>query len=251
MRLLIYSDLHLEFSGFDALRSGYDAVVLAGDIDVGCEGVKWAIDSFADVPVFYVFGNHEFYHCEITETKRQSRELAAGTNVHLLDDDAVAIDDIDFIGGTLWTDFGLGGNTAQNMDEAEYWMNDYRQIRYHDEKLTSGDTQRFHYKTREHLQTSFADDASPRKRIVVTHHAPSARSLTGERITDDIGFAYASELDDWVEKSGASIWIHGHTHESVDYQIGSTRVFSNPRGYSSSRNESGNAKFIADCVVEV
>ena len=29
------------------------------------------------------------------------------------------------------------------------------------------------------------------------------------------------------------LWIHGHTHESFDYQIGKTRVVCNPRGYAS------------------
>jgi hypothetical protein len=26
-------------------------------------------------------------------------------------------------------------------------------------------------------------------------------------------------------------WIHGHTHESMDYQLNGTRVLRNPRGY--------------------
>jgi hypothetical protein len=29
-----------------------------------------------------------------------------------------------------------------------------------------------------------------------------------------------------------SLWIHGHTHESVDYFVNSTRVVCNPRGYA-------------------
>ena len=28
------------------------------------------------------------------------------------------------------------------------------------------------------------------------------------------------------------LWIHGHTHESFDYEIGKTRVICNPRGYA-------------------
>jgi predicted phosphodiesterase len=29
----------------------------------------------------------------------------------------------------------------------------------------------------------------------------------------------------------ASVWIHGHTHESFDYVVNGTRVVCNPRGY--------------------
>jgi hypothetical protein len=34
-----------------------------------------------------------------------------------------------------------------------------------------------------------------------------------------------------IEQSGVPLWIHGHTHYSVDYVIGSTRVLTNQRGY--------------------
>ena len=27
------------------------------------------------------------------------------------------------------------------------------------------------------------------------------------------------------------LWIHGHSHQAVDYEIANTRVLSNPRGY--------------------
>ena len=42
----------------------------------------------------------------------------------------------------------------------------------------------------------------------------------------------ASHHDKMVENSGASLWIHGHTHASCDYLIGKTRVLCNPRGYA-------------------
>ena len=42
----------------------------------------------------------------------------------------------------------------------------------------------------------------------------------------------ASNLDEIVENSGAALWLHGHTHVSQDYWIGSTRVVCNPRGYA-------------------
>jgi Icc-related predicted phosphoesterase len=79
-----------------------------------------------------------------------------------------------------------------------------------------------------------------------THHAPSARSLSPRYAQDPVSAAYASNLDDLVEAYAPALWIHGHTHYSVDYTIGSTRVVSNQRGY---RDEG--LGFIPDLVVEV
>jgi len=251
MRLLIYSDIHLEFSEFLPLASGYDAVVLAGDIGLGTQGVEWAIRRFGETPVLYVFGNHEFYHHEIKDVWRKACELAEDTNVHLLENETLVIADVEFVGATLWTDFNLTGDPIAGKLQAALRMNDYRQIRHGEHRLLPDQTQGYHFESRRFLNDQLAADSVLRKRVVITHHAPSDRSLTGERIGYDIGFAYASALDDLVESSGAQIWIHGHTHEPVDYRIGDTRVISNPRGYSLTPNISASSKFRSDCVVEV
>ncbi len=40
--------------------------------------------------------------------------------------------------------------------------------------------------------------------------------------------AFVSDLTPLIEK--ADLWIHGHVHDSFDYEIGDTRVIANPRG---------------------
>lgn len=76
--------------------------------------------------------------------------------------------------------------------------------------------------------------------VVVTHHAPSARSLLPNSTPKDMAtYAYqqtdpfyASHLDYMMLGVDApNIWIHGHTHISMNYNIGLTRVRSNPKGY--------------------
>ena len=37
-------------------------MILAGDIGVGLEGLPWGEERFPDRSVYYVPGNHEFYH---------------------------------------------------------------------------------------------------------------------------------------------------------------------------------------------
>lgn len=63
MKIRIYSDLHLEFDRYSPnfeQRGDESLVVLAGDVDVGVGGVRWAIERFPYVPVVYVLGNHEY-----------------------------------------------------------------------------------------------------------------------------------------------------------------------------------------------
>jgi predicted phosphodiesterase len=86
-----------------------------------------------------------------------------------------------------------------------------------------------------------------RPHVVVTHHAPSARSLAPATAHLPVSAAYGSHLDGLVEASGAALWVHGHTHHPVDYKIGATRVLSNPRGYPGEPVEG----FDAGLVVEV
>lgn len=67
MKLLILSDLHLDVAPMALEHEGRridrdaDLVVLAGDIDEGTRGLRWARASFPDKPIVYVAGNHEFY----------------------------------------------------------------------------------------------------------------------------------------------------------------------------------------------
>jgi len=42
--------------------------------------------------------------------------------------------------------------------------------------------------------------------------------------------AFVSDLDDVVAK--ADFWIHGHVHDSFDYQVGKCRVLANPGSYA-------------------
>ncbi len=50
--------------------------------------------------------------------------------------------------------------------------------------------------------------------------------------TSELAPAYASALDTFAASSGVALWVHSHTHYAVDYDIGTTRILSNPRGYT-------------------
>jgi predicted phosphodiesterase len=61
MRIHILSDLHLEFGPIDLPPTPADLVILAGDIHLKLNGVRWIRHQFPDTPVIYLAGNHEYY----------------------------------------------------------------------------------------------------------------------------------------------------------------------------------------------
>lgn len=239
MNFLLLSDLHLEYQPLDlSAPEETDAVVLAGDIAEGVDGIYWAQATFPDLPVIYVPGNHEFYGGEVGEVARRMREAATGSNVLLLEKASTVMNGIRVLGTTLWTDFALFA--GDDPEELAWSKSDCR--RYvpdfdgriqcfadgYSVALTPDITRRWHQQSvawlADQLATPFAG-----KTIVVTHHAPSARSVPDLYAQHPATPAWASPLDELVAHS--DFWVHGHVHQTCDYAIGSCRVISNPRGY--------------------
>lgn len=67
--------------------------------------------------------------------------------------------------------------------------------------------------------------------VVVTHHEPHRYSIPVRRQNDLLSACYASDLSDLMLSGHPDLWVHGHVHDPVDYEIGHCRVVSNPRGY--------------------
>jgi predicted phosphodiesterase len=233
MRIRILSDLHVDLGRVDLPRVEADVTVLAGDVRHGKAALTWIRENFPEKPVVYVLGNHEFYGGAVPKLIEDWRRLCADTNICILENDALMIDGVRFLGCTLWTDFCLFGDPAVAGRKAAMVMNDYRFIRLSPafRRLTGRDTAGFHWRSRRWL-TEQLDLAATLPTVIVTHHAPSARSLHPEEAGDSISAAYASNLDELVAASRARLWIHGHIHRPNDYRIGATRVISNPHGYA-------------------
>ena len=81
--------------------------------------------------------------------------------------------------------------------------------------------------------------------VVVTHHAPSRRSIAPQFAGDSLNAAFASDLtglmglprvppvvtDEIPAPVTPALWVHGHMHNSSDYLERGTRIVCNPRGY--------------------
>jgi predicted phosphohydrolase len=231
MKIHVLSDLHTEFAPFDPPETDADVVVLAGDTSTGTHGIELARKWFPGRPVLYVAGNHEFYRESTPRLQRKLAETARAYGIHYLENREVVIGGVRFLGCTLWTDFELFGARHDSMDAAQAVMNDFRLIRVDPEyrRFRPADARVSHLISLDWLQTQL-EKPFDGPTVVVTHHAPSLRSVNPRFHDHPATPAYASDLE-WMLDGRVAMWIHGHTHMCVDYEMGGTRVLSNQRGY--------------------
>jgi predicted phosphodiesterase len=258
MKIHLISDVHAEMGVVEtSMPEGTELVVMAGDIHSGVEGVSWAQDNFGkEIPIVYVPGNHEFYDEDLSVVEEMT-EAAKGTNVHFLNDESVVIDGVRFIGSTLWASFN-DWNDPANIEFFRRNMNDYNyiqamwffednpeRIKLAEEIDQSFSLERFernrfllipiilyimHVEAMAYLEDALSEPFEG-KTVVVTHHAPSCKSVSYHK--EAYEDAYATALDYFVYKHQEVInaWFHGHLHQPVNYMIGGVAIVSNPRDY--------------------
>jgi predicted phosphodiesterase len=266
MKIKLVSDLHLEFSDINIQNDAeYDLLILSGDIMVAqdlhdhlAENVRTAAMlemlgsrqlkaqrfrdflkrcSFQFPHVIYVAGNHEFYHGKFFASVDHLREECAKyPNIYFLENDVKVINDIVFMGATLWTD--CNKHDPFTLHALADMMNDFRIIR-HDQSgyraLKPADIADRHRKTLQYFKTVMDGYPQEQKFVVVGHHTPSHMSCHPQYAHDYImNGGYHSDLSDFIlDHPQIKLWTHGHTHHPFDYVLGSTRVVCNPRGYES------------------
>lgn len=234
MKVHILSDLHLGHGAFEPPATDADIVILAGDIARPHRAITWAA-GFGK-PVLYVAGNHEFYGGSIGEVRRDLKQLSEGTNVRVLDNDQVTVEGVRFLGATLWTDFELFEPPLRDLaiGEAVNMIRDFSRIRRDDQSdapLTPEDSARMFRDHAQWLSDRLAEP-HPGPTVVITHHAPSPRSIHPRFAGSLLNPCFVSDAERLLDGRRAQLWIHGHTHDSFDYVVNGTRVVCNPRGYA-------------------
>lgn len=235
MKLHILSDLHLDFSALELPRIAADVTILAGDIARPQAAIAWA--SAFERPVLYVPGNHEFYGSAIADTVVELKQLSQGTRVQVLDCDAVVWDGVRFLGATLWSDFRLVDHEEQRawgILQANLFVRDFSQIwldAARETRFSPADAAALCARHQAWLHAQLAEPfAGPT--VVITHHAPSPRSIHPRFAGSPLNLCFVSDLEFLLGKERVALWIHGHTHDRFDYQVNGTRVVCNPRGYA-------------------
>jgi len=301
MKIAICSDIHLEFGAISLENTeNAEVLILSGDICVAKEILDRDPyetrfdDKSSRIHLFfqeccarfkhvvYISGNHEHYHGDFAETFKIFRErLGYLINLHILDKESVLINNIMFIGGTLWTD--MNKEDPITLSHMKGMMNDFRTIK-NSNRMVSRKVMKYKkdengqyvseikngvnvmieegFKFEESISTFSPEDAvedhkkmlgylkvmlegkHDQKFVVVGHHAPTKLS-THPRYADELimNGGYSSDLSEFIlDHPQIKLWTHGHTHEEFDYLIGTTRIVCNPRGYINYEDRADNFK---------
>jgi predicted phosphodiesterase len=273
MKIKVVSDLHLEFSDINIKNDeGCDVLILSGDIMVATDlhdHPETSYNMYSNVNLedlgrrqrtalrfrdflkrcsfqfphtVYVAGNHEFYHGKWNQSLiTLSNECAKFPNVYFLEAGSKKIDDVTFIGGTLWTDMNKGDPLT--LHAVRDMMNDFRVIKKDLEGYTNlkpADTVIRHKHMLGYIRSVVAEKHDE-KFVVVGHHSPSKLS-THEQYANEylMNGAYSSDCTEFImDHPQIKLWTHGHTHHPFDYVVGETRIVCNPRGYEGHEPDSG------------
>ena len=275
MKIAVASDLHLEFEDINLKNEeGAEVLILSGDIliandlhdhrapsnpptmadrmDLGTrqtcayryrDFMKRIAFQFPHVIV--VAGNHEFYHGKwIASLIHLRAEYGQFPNVYFLERDTKVIDDVTFMGGTLWTDCNkFDPITLHALGDM---MQDFNCIRNDEKgytKLRPAHAVARHRQTVEYFRHVLSHNKD-NKCVIVGHHAPSSLSIDDcykNQFTMNGG--YFSDLSELIlDNPQIKLWTHGHMHNNSDYLIGDTRVVCNPRGYAGHERQADSFK---------
>lgn len=233
MQLVIGSDLHLEWmqsvdNGLNLIddlchkahndgASYYDILILAGD----CFKLKDVPETLAYFTRFkqyfetiiFVPGNHEFYGASISEGIQLCSQIFGDS--YLNDTCLRPINNGLYIAGdTLW----FPHDPLHVMFHKNY--NDFDHI------INFGFTVYEENERDVNSLTQYTNENS----IVVTHFLPAFESIPEKWRGHILNRFFYTDMTNVILDNKPKLWIHGHSHDPVDYIIGDTRIVSNPRG---------------------
>ena len=233
-RLLIASDFHTDINRRLPTLAGADVLVLAGDVGQ-LDALVLTIPLLCDLfpHIVYVAGNHEYYESSFDATHEVLSQLSAKfSNFHWLNNGTVTIEGQRYVGTTLWFPetpraLGFAHGFTDFRFIADMWT------RFGEENTKA---------------QKFLEDTVQPDDIVVTHHAPTPKSIHPQYKISVANIFYVCDMEHLIERVQPKLWVHGHMHTSVDVMLGDTRVLANPYGYES-RGES--ESFNPDMIVEI
>ncbi len=223
-RFRVYSDLHFEFhqdAGVSFVESldpgGVDVVVLAGDISTWSR-LPYALKMFSDrfPKVLFVVGNHEFYGSDRPRVEALLEEnVAKLPNVHWLRNTVLELNGHRILGTPLWFP-----KSPQAIAQESVWS-DFKKISnfkwvYYENQVAA-----------EFLKRELCECD-----IIITHYLPSNQCVHPKYRQSSTNCYFVSDHTELIKNRKPRLWIHGHTHESMHFQMGLTEIVCNPFGYA-------------------
>lgn len=251
MKIRIISDLHLDINkGLPfQLKDKEIFTIICGDISGYVNMTTEWLSQNVKRGIF-VAGNHILYneseHSLQYLLRQYEQKYPLDAQLSFLNDNYKVVDNIVFVGGTLWTDYCLFNNDQKDlyMWYAIRGLNDFHYGKYNsDADVENENIKRLRKLRPEDCAEMFnrtitaIDEVCrrfPEKEIVVvTHHAPSLKSIAPQYKDDPLTACFASNLEEFIlDRPNIKLWCHGHIHTACDYTIGECRVICNPRGYA-------------------
>lgn len=255
--LRIYSDIHQELRedkelfNIEKLDNEKEQIlILAGDIDQiknfkNNEGRKLWLKNLSErfYAVLYVFGNHEYYRGKIGNSyEEKNREIFKDIeNLHILSRSTptVIIDNVKFIGASLWTPLKDAGFLDHNV------INDVKSIK----SVNKGGYRKFgkeSWREEHNLDLEWiTKELNDMKTVIISHHAPI---LTNDPRDKEGKYLHHNccELEDLIKSNNQiKLWIHGHVHQKdvLKREVGETIVFSNTIGTKMVKDEPNRSLF--------
>jgi len=175
--------------------------------------------------VYWVPGNHEYYHSDIAIRSGYIREKIR-SNVLLVNNTSAVHNDVALIFSTLWS----------RIDPADEWqivraMSDFHVITYNGNRFSVPVYNQLHSDCLRFIQQQVAGSEATNQ-VVVTHHIPTFLHYPARFRGDILNQAFAVELHDYIATSSIHSWIYGHHHSNTpDFLIGNTAMLTNQLGY--------------------
>lgn len=235
MKIQYCSDLHLEFKDNERyLRENPieplgEILLLAGDI-MPFSHIKDHSSFFDYVSkyfkyVYWVPGNHEYYHSDIEQFKSPLMQRIR-ENVFLVNNQKIRYKDVNLICSTMWSKI-----SHENEWNIERSVTDFYCIKINGFKFTPIHFNQLHQKDLRFI-TDSSEEINDRKTIVVTHHVPTLIHYPEPFLYSNINEAFAVDLTKFIDSSGFDYWIYGHHHtNNPPFKIGKTEMLTNQLGY--------------------
>jgi Icc-related predicted phosphoesterase len=242
MRIQYCSDLHLEleqnsryFETAPLTVSG-EILILAGDIvplhDLYLSNPFFRFISNNYKQVFWVPGNHEFYHKNISDYS-SSYNIPVYRNINIVNNIELHHSGIQFIFSTLWSKINRG-----NEKSIERGVADFEFISQGNKKFDAILFNKLHDVSLGFIKQALSN--KQKKTVVIAHHLPSVLCNSQVHNTSLINEAFCVDLTDYIRECNVNFWIHGHSH--FNYHpiiIGNTIMLTNQLGYTNLNESKG------------
>jgi 3',5'-cyclic AMP phosphodiesterase CpdA len=267
------SDAHADFTGGAITLPAVDCDVhlvlgdAAAPMTTALRIVAEALQH-STAPKIYVPGNHDFYISNsepstyYQDQLERGRRVAEQCGINLLVNQSMLVGDTRILGTTLWTDIAAGDpsmSRKQKMQQSQRgyldgrpnerdYHNDFREIRYggpgNRNRFTPSQWLQLHEEAMNFLRAEIALEHIG-ETVIASHMAPHPTSLMGGPDGHNMhDWLYScTDCDDLFQH--VNLWLHGHIHQSRDYEIDGCRILSNPRGYPTDprRRDAGKSVF--------